>query len=68
MPFGRTGVLIGAHDAPSPELSYGHDLKGTPLYGVSKIGIFVVAAAERDCQFEKTMVGLGRTDVSIPPF
>ena len=38
VPFGRTGVLIGANDAPSPELSYGHDLKGIPLHGVLKIG------------------------------
>ena len=39
VPFGRTDILIGANDAPSPELSYGHDLKGTPLHGVSKVGI-----------------------------
>ncbi len=39
--FGRTGVLIGANDAPSPELSYGHDLKGIPLDGVSKIVTFL---------------------------
>ena len=42
VPFGRTDVLIGANDAPSPELSYGHDLKGLPLHGVSKTGTFVL--------------------------
>ena len=40
--FGRKDVLIGASDAPSPELSYGHDLKGTPLHGVSEVGTLFV--------------------------
>ena len=40
VPFGRTDVLIGANDAPSPEPSYGHDLKCTPLHGGSKVGTF----------------------------
>ena len=39
--FGRTGALIGANDASSAELSYGHDLKGIPLHGVSKLGTFL---------------------------
>ena len=39
VPFGRTDVLIGAHDAPSPELSYGHGLKGASFHGFSKAGI-----------------------------
>ena len=41
VPFGRTDVLIGANDAPSLELSYGHGLEGTPLHVVSKIGTFL---------------------------
>ena len=45
VPFGRTDVLIGASDAPSPELSYGHDFKGTSPQGVSKVGIFFTFAA-----------------------
>ena len=65
VPFGRTDVLIGANDAPSPELSYGHDLKGTSFHGVSKVGIF---AAKLDRKIETNMVGFGRTEVSIPPF
>ncbi len=40
VPFGRTGALIGGDDAPSPDLSYGHDLKCIPLHGVSKIRTF----------------------------
>ena len=44
VPFGRTDVLIGANDAPSPELLYGHDLKGTSFRGVSKVGIFFVCS------------------------
>ena len=36
VPFGRTEVLIGAIDAPSPELSHGHGLKGACFHGVSK--------------------------------
>ena len=68
MPFGRTDVLIGASDAPSPELSYGHDLKGTSFQGVSKVGVFYIFAANRNRKVENTMVGFGRTTVSIPPF
>ena len=41
VPCGRTDVLIGAKDAPSLELSYGHGLEGTPLHVVSKIGTFL---------------------------
>ena len=40
VPFGRTYVLIGANDAPSPELSYGHGLKGTSFTGCSKGWLF----------------------------
>ena len=36
VPSGRTDALIGANDAPSVELSYGHDLKGIPLHGASE--------------------------------
>ena len=34
MPFARTDVLIGASDAPSPELSHGHGLKGACFHRV----------------------------------
>ena len=34
VPFGRSYVLIGANDAPSPELSHGHGLKGACSHGV----------------------------------
>ena len=68
VPFCRTDVLIGANDAPSPELSYGHDLKGVPLHGVLKIGTFFFFMADQDRTFAKTMVGFGRTEVSIPLF
>ena len=68
VPFGLTGVLIGANDAPFLVLSYGHDLKGIPLHGVSKIWIFLFVMANRDRKIGKTMVGFGRTEVSIPPF
>ena len=68
VPFGRTDVLIGANDAPSPELSYGHDLKGTSFQGVSKVGCFLIVAANLDRKMEKTMVGFGRAEVPIPPF
>ena len=33
VPFGRTDVFIGASDALSPELSYGHGLKGASFHG-----------------------------------
>ena len=40
-----------------------------PLFtGFSKVGIFFIFAANRDRKIEKTMVGFGRTEVSIPPF
>ena len=68
VPFGRTDVLIGANDAPSPELSYGHALKGTSFHGVSKVGILFSFAANRDRKIENPMVGFGCTEVSIPPF
>ena len=68
VPFRRTDVLIGASDAPSPELSNGHDLKGISFQGISKVGIFLMFAANGDRKVEKTMVGFGRTEVSIPPF
>ena len=68
VPFGRTDVAIGANDAPSPELSDGHDLKGTPLHGVSKAEQLFAAAATRDRKIEKTMDGFCRTQVSIPSF
>ena len=32
--FGCAYVPIGANDAPYPELSYGHGLKGTFFHGV----------------------------------
>ena len=67
VPFGRTGALIGANDAPSPEVSYGHDLKSIPLHGVSKIRTFL-SYRNSDRKVRKTMVGSGRTEVSIPPF
>ena len=61
--FGRTDVLIGANDARSPELSYGHDLKGTSFHGVSKAGVFFICTANWYRKIEKTMVGFCRTDV-----
>ena len=45
--FGRTDVLIGANDAPSPELSYGHTLKGASFQEFSRAGIFFIFAANR---------------------
>ena len=45
VPFGRTDVLIGANDAPSPELSYGRGLEGAsaPLFtGFRKLGFFLL--------------------------
>ncbi len=45
VPFGRTYVLICASDAPSPELSYGQDLKSTSFQGVSKVGVLFIFAA-----------------------
>ena len=53
VPFDRTDVLIGANDAPSPELSYGHDLKGTSFHGVSKAGIFPSFTANWDRTVEQ---------------
>ena len=67
LPFGRTDVLMGANDAPSPELSYGHGLKGASLHGFSNVGIFLMFAAKWERTIEKTRVGFGRTEVSIPP-
>ena len=64
VPFGRTDVLIGANDAPSPELSYGHDLKRTSFHGLSK-EVFFYFAAIRDRKIEKTKVGVGRTELSL---
>ena len=40
MNFGRTDVLIGVNDAPSPELSYGHGLEGASVHWFSKAGSF----------------------------
>ena len=38
VPFGRTDVLIGANDAPSPDLSNGHGLKDPgPQNGCPKL-------------------------------
>ena len=68
VPFGRTDILIGANDAPSLELSFGHDLKGTPLHGVSKIWTVPLLIANLDRTIIKTMVGFGRTEASISPF
>ena len=65
--FGRPDVSICANDAPSPELSYGHGLKGASFQGFSKIGSFLIVAANWERQIEKTKVGCGRTEVSIPP-
>ena len=45
VPFGRTDVLIGANDAPSPKLSDGKDLKSASFHGFSKGGIFFIFAA-----------------------
>ena len=67
VPFGRTDAFIGANDAPSHELSYGHDLQGPPLHIVSKFGPFF-CMANRDRIIEKTMVGFGRTEASVPQF
>ena len=67
VPFGRTDGLIGADDAPSPELSYGHGLKGASFHEFSKVEIFLVVAANGERTIEKQMVGFGRTEVSIPP-
>ena len=39
MSFGRTEVLQGASDAPSPELSHGHGLKGVFFRGFSKVDL-----------------------------
>ena len=45
VPFGRTDVLIGTNDTPSPEVSYWHDLKGTSCFhGFRKLGLFVFTA------------------------
>ena len=52
MPFGRTDVVIGAHGAPSPELSYGHDLKCMSFQRVSKVGIFFIFASNRNRKIE----------------
>ena len=61
--FGRTEVLIGANDAPSPELSYGHSLKGASFHRLSKVGILLNLAANWERTVEKTRVGFGRTEV-----
>ena len=37
---GGTDVLIGASDAPSPELSYVHGFEGASFHGFSKVGFF----------------------------
>ena len=68
VPFVRTDVSMGANDALSPELSYGHDLKGTSFHGLSKVGISFIFAATRTRTNRKNRVGFGRTEVSIPPF
>ncbi len=65
VPFGRTDVLLAANEAPSLELSCGHDLNSTPLQGVSKVGTFLFFAANRDRQIEKATVGFGSTEVSL---
>ena len=59
MPFGRTDV--GANDAPSPEFSYVHGLKGAFFQGFSKVGIFVIFAATWERTIEKSGVEFGRT-------
>ena len=51
VPCGRTDVLIGASEAPSPEFSYGHGLDGASFHGFSKVGMFF--AANRDRKIEK---------------
>ena len=61
VPFGRTHVLIGANNAPSPGLSYWRDLKGIPLLWVSKIGAFLFVMANWDRKIGNTMVGVGRS-------
>ena len=68
VPFGRTDVLIGANDAPSPELSYRHGLNSACVHGISKIGIFLTIAANWERNVEKKKVGFGHTEIAIPPF
>ena len=52
VPFGRTDVLIGASDAPSPELSYGMISKAFLFKGVQKLGFYIFAAT-RERKVEK---------------
>ena len=53
VPFGRTDVLIGANGAPSSELSYGHGLKGASFHWFSKVGIFLMFAANLERTVDK---------------
>ena len=53
VPFGRTDVLIGASDAPPPEFSYGHGLKGASFHGFSKVEILLIVAASWERAIEK---------------
>ena len=58
VPFGRTDVLIGANDAPSPELSYGHGLKGTSFRGLFESWVFSLFSQQNEnVQLETTRVG-----------
>ena len=68
VPFGRTDVLIGANDAPSPELSYGHGLKGASFHGVFESWDSLCFVANWERTIGKTRSGFGRAAVSIPPF
>ena len=42
VPFGRTEVLIGTNDAPSPELSHWRRLKGVNFRRVYESLVFMI--------------------------
>ena len=60
VPCGRTDVLIGGKDAPSPEHSYGHGLDSASFQGlfVSKVWNFFIFATTWERKVETNGSGL----------